>query len=283
MRVPRRSAALLAARARRGGRARRDRRRARPWTRRRRPAPVSWRGLVGEPRAAVPNGQRMIVVLNAPSVGAAAREGAVRDRGAGALVDVAGARRTAAGADDARGAGRRASGPTSATRACSTASRRRSTAARVALLDQMNEVAGVYPVRAAFPASVSETLLAPKAFGPSSGHRPAPSCPGFDGRGVTIALLDTGVDQAHPYLRGKILPGIDLVDENDDATRAGRPAGSVADRTARHRARGHPRRRGRPAAACTASHPARRCSRFASPAGSRTPTARISSTAAATS
>src|SRR5215212_5607787 len=29
---------------------------------------VSWRGLVGEPRAAVPSGQRMIVVLHAPSV-----------------------------------------------------------------------------------------------------------------------------------------------------------------------------------------------------------------------
>ena len=31
--------------------------------------PVSWRGLVGEPRAAVPLGQRMIVVLTTPSVG----------------------------------------------------------------------------------------------------------------------------------------------------------------------------------------------------------------------
>ena len=31
-------------------------------------APVSWRGLVGEPRAPVPSGQRMIVVLSTPSV-----------------------------------------------------------------------------------------------------------------------------------------------------------------------------------------------------------------------
>src|SRR3954463_12818278 len=29
---------------------------------------VSWRGLVGEPRSAVPSGQRMIVVLHTPSV-----------------------------------------------------------------------------------------------------------------------------------------------------------------------------------------------------------------------
>ena len=46
---------------------------------------------------------------------------------------------------------------------------------------------------------------------------------------MTIALLDTGVDSAHPYLRGRILPGVDLVDDMnsgapavadpDDATR----------------------------------------------------------------
>ncbi|MDX6425752.1 MAG: hypothetical protein QOD52_1157, partial [Gaiellaceae bacterium] len=31
-------------------------------------APASWRGLVGDPRSAVPSGQRMIVVLHTPSV-----------------------------------------------------------------------------------------------------------------------------------------------------------------------------------------------------------------------
>jgi subtilisin family serine protease len=88
----------------------------------------------------------------------------------------------------------------------------------VSLLENLPEVAGVYPVRATYPASVSEQLLTTKRFGPSSGHRPAVDLPGYDGRGVTIALLDTGVDLAHPYLRNKVLAGIDVVDRGDDAT-----------------------------------------------------------------
>ena len=91
----------------------------------------------------------------------------------------------------------------------------------ISLLGQLPEVEGVFPVRAAFPASISEQLLASKEFGPASGHRPTAELPGFDGRGVTIALLDTGVDESHPYLRGRVLPGIDIVDHGDDA--AARP------------------------------------------------------------
>ena len=79
----------------------------------------------------------------------------------------------------------------------------RATGAAVALLDRDPGVAGVYPVRVAYPAAVS-TQAAP-------GIRAGVALRGFDGGGVTIALLDTGVDAALPYLRGRVGGGIDLV------------------------------------------------------------------------
>jgi subtilisin family serine protease len=81
----------------------------------------------------------------------------------------------------------------------------------VSLLQQMKEVAGIFPVRATYPASLSEHALAHPSWGAASGHRPASTLPGSTGRGVTIALLDTGVDDAHPYLRGQVLPGYDVL------------------------------------------------------------------------
>ena len=77
----------------------------------------------------------------------------------------------------------------------------------VALLEHNPEVAGVYPVRVAYPAALS--AAAPASGGVSAGA--AVRLPGFDGTGLTIALLDTGVDLSHPYLGGRVEPGIDIV------------------------------------------------------------------------
>jgi len=85
------------------------------------------------------------------------------------------------------------------------------------------DVAGVYPVRVAYPASVSTHVLARADFGPGSGHRAALDVAGLDGRGVTIALLDTGVDSAVPYLRGRVRAGIDVLGGDPDALAAVSP------------------------------------------------------------
>jgi hypothetical protein len=183
---------------------------------------VSWLGLVGEPRAAVPVGQRMIVLLRTPSVAqrlakarfaTEAQERAWTSSAFAAQQEVL----TTLAAE-----GITVRPDFSYSRVVDGFAAPLDGRA-VALLDRNPEVVGVYPVRAAYPASVSETLLASKAYGPTSGHRPSAELPGFDGRGVTIALLDTGVDEAHPFLRGRLLGGIDIVNHGDDATARANP------------------------------------------------------------
>jgi subtilisin family serine protease len=186
------------------------------------PAPVSWRGLVGDPRSAVPSGQRMIVVLHTPSVAQRlAKEKFATEEQERSWTSQAYAAQQQVLTTLAT-LGVTVHPDFSYARVLDGFAAPLDPRA-VSILENLPEVAGVYPVRAAFPASVSESVLSTKAFGPSSGHRPGIDLPGYDGRGVTIALLDTGVDLAHPYLRGRILPGLDLVNGGDDATARSNP------------------------------------------------------------
>src|SRR5437763_8777630 len=69
--------------------------------------------------------------------------------------------------------------------------------------------------RVAYPATISSQLLAKDELARGAAHRPEIVLPGFDGRGVTIALLDTGVDRAQPFLRGRVQDGINVLSDGD--------------------------------------------------------------------
>ena len=89
----------------------------------------------------------------------------------------------------------------------------------VALLQRFPEVEGVYPVRIAYPASTTSQLLERDDLAAGSAARARLGLPGYSGRGVTVALLDTGVQHAHDYLAGAVLEGVDIL-ENDDLASA---------------------------------------------------------------
>ena len=90
-------------------------------------------------------------------------------------------------------------------------------AGTVAALERDPSVVGVFPVRAAYPAADAGESATPAGGTISAGI----SLHGFTGRGVVVALLDTGIDVAHPYLQDRLLPGIDVLDP---------AAGAVAQR-----------------------------------------------------
>jgi subtilisin family serine protease len=96
----------------------------------------------------------------------------------------------------------------------------------VALLDDDREVVGVYPVRIAYPAQAEE----------SGGVLPSAvadlEIAGLDGSGVTVALLDTGVDPSHPYLRQRVLSGVDVIDPGSGGI--AQPHPTIPGRPERH-------------------------------------------------
>jgi subtilisin family serine protease len=180
--------------------------------------PVSWRGLVGASRPAVNLGNRMIVVLKTPSVAqrlekvqfateSAERRWTAEDFAAQQQVLTQLARH-----------GLNTRPDYSYARVLDGFSAVLDPRA-VVLLEHNAEVAGVYPVRVAYPATIDEQ---PAAAG-TTPAAPGVSLPGFDGAGITIALLDTGVDLEQPYLGGRVEQGIDIVGGTGSAAAQSNP------------------------------------------------------------
>ncbi|HET8607719.1 MAG TPA: S8 family serine peptidase, partial [Gaiellaceae bacterium] len=170
-----------------------------------------WRAFVGADQPAVPIGQRAIVVLKAPSL-------AQQVARAGGIASTVDERRwtNAAYASQQQLITRLAIQGIGVKPEFSFARVLNGFSAAldpraIAVLERSPLVAGVYPVRAAFPATIS-------VGSPGSLARPDVELPRYDGCGVTIALLDTGVDGAQPYLRGRILDGIDVVGGDPEVT-----------------------------------------------------------------
>jgi len=187
------------------------------------PPRTSWRGLVGGPRPEVAVGQRMIVVLRTPSL-------ADRVESVGGRASEADQRRWHAAAQAAQqqlvarlgAAGLRLRPEFSYTRVLSGFSAPLDARA-IALLQRFPEVEGVYPVRIAYPASLSSDLVERHELARGAGYRARLSLPGSTGRGVTVALVDTGVQYGHDYLTGAMLEGVDVLERDDFASAKAKP------------------------------------------------------------
>ena len=91
----------------------------------------------------------------------------------------------------------------------------------IGVLERDKAVAGVYAVHATYPAAVSD--VSTSALLARTGSEAGAALPGFDGRGVVVALLDTGIDVSHPFVQDRLLPGIDILDPTAGAVAAANP------------------------------------------------------------
>ena len=179
------------------------------------PSAAAWAGLVGGPRPHVSVGKRVIVVLKAPALADRARPTSTAADERRWSAEALAAQRQLIGRLALEGVAIRPEYTyTRVIDGFSAAIDSRG----IGLLDSAPEVAGVYPVRVAYPATVP-------GGGPAPGGDPAAglTLAGMDGSGVTIALLDTGVDRSQPYLRGRVLPGYDIVRKRGGALPAPKP------------------------------------------------------------
>ncbi|MGZ8695133.1 MAG: S8 family serine peptidase, partial [Gaiellaceae bacterium] len=165
---------------------------------------TAWFGLVGGAPVQVALGQRVIVLLNAPSlaerVARAGGQASEKQERTWTTTIMAAQRQLIA---DLAARGVRVKPEFQYARVVNGFSTALSAPA-AALVERTPGVAGVFPVRAAYPAAAAEPAGRP-------GGRLGIRLPGFTGRGVTIALLDTGVDRSHPFLHDRVGTGYDIV------------------------------------------------------------------------
>ena len=141
-------------------------------------------------------------------------------------------------------------------------------ASAVSLLERDSAVQAIYPVRVAYPASISSDALEHRSLASAVGNADL-SLPGYDGRGVTIALLDTESTASTRLSSAASTRGVDIVDPSGGAARSLLPEdparSSVTVRSSPGSSSGDRDRR-----RATASRAARACCRSGWRGGSRT-------------